>query len=65
LVLSNSSLSELVKIVEKLLNANALHDNMGTNTVFNVARVTAEVNTGLHKSVGNNIDFCGLISEES
>jgi hypothetical protein len=52
----NSSLAELVKVSEELFNSDALHDNHGTNTVFNIFGVVVSSHTGLHKSVVNDIE---------
>jgi hypothetical protein len=51
--------------VEELLNTDALHHNEGANAVLNILGVAAEVNAGLHESVGNNVDLFGVLGEES
>jgi len=65
LVSSDTALSELVEVSEKLFNSDSLHDDGGADAVLNVGWVVGDINTLVHETVGNDIHILGRLPEES
>ena len=59
LALCNVSLSELIEILEELLNSHALHHYDVAKTVLNVRGVVGDFDAGLHPAVVDDIEIVG------
>ena len=60
----DASLTQLVEILEKVPNADALHYNSGLESVLDVGRIVRDVDVGLHEAVVDNINLGSVIPEE-
>jgi len=64
LVSSDTTLSKLVEILEELFNSDSLHDDDGAEAILNIVGVVGDIDTLVHETVGNDVQFAGGLLEE-
>ncbi len=59
--LGNVSLTEFVEVVEELFNSYTLHNDRGSQAIFDVGWIVGYFNAGLSVAVGKHIDVVGFL----